>query len=153
MKVAPQPRQFSQTASFSAQLARHVAANPFRFIALRTLSFHGNSLLFSFQHLTHSFPSHGTRPSNSSRFSNFHFQFSRFSVRLLSAVNCRLSTRISLSSFFATLTNSLSRKSCVCHSYANTGGGTYFFPIWNSLATPRFLQYNPPAPLRGSRVR
>jgi hypothetical protein len=53
-------------------------------------------------------------------------------VYSLSTLNCRLSTRFSLSSFFATLTNSVPRKSIVCHSYENTRGGTYLFPIRNS---------------------
>jgi hypothetical protein len=113
------------TSSFPHQPVCNSPTNPFRFIALHTLSFDGNSLPFSFQQLTHSFPSHGTGPSpqpNShfqiSNSPNFEFRFSSF-VRLLS-------------SFFATLTNSGSRNSFICHSYENTGGGTNLFPFRNS---------------------
>ena len=154
MEVAAQPRQFPNpqpTSSFAHQRVFSAAANSFQFIALRTLSSNGNSLAFSFQQLPHSLLSHGTGPSFRSRFSNFHFPMSNFSLcfHFLSTVSCQLSTRISLSSFFATLTNSASRKSCICHSYENTGGGTKLFPIWNSLATPPFLQYNPPRSTQG----
>jgi hypothetical protein len=30
------------------------------------------------------------------------------------------------------LPSSVSRKSCICHSYENTGGVGVFFPLWNS---------------------
>jgi hypothetical protein len=149
---------FAHEADFSA------AANPFRFIALHTPSDDGDSLLVSFQEVTHSFPSHGTGCSAPP---NFHFQISNF-TRLLSPV-------------FATLTNFTSRKSIVCHSYENahpirmrvlserqrvdgplakfnachsykmcayksiichsyenTGGGTRLFPLWNSVPSTSF---------------
>jgi hypothetical protein len=56
------------TPSFPHQPVSTVAANPFQFIVLHTLSSDGNSLLPSFQQLTHSFPSHGTRHPSSPRF-------------------------------------------------------------------------------------
>jgi hypothetical protein len=129
------------TSSFPHQPVCNSPTNPFRFIALHTLFSDGNSLPSSFQQLTHSFPSHGTRPSPQPNFhppiSNFPLLLSRAhaersQVHLLSAVNCRLSTRFFLSSFFATLTDSNSRNSFICHSYENTGGGTHLFPFWNS---------------------
>jgi hypothetical protein len=121
MKVAAQPERSSnppRISRFAHQTGLSAATNPFQFIALRTPSDDGISLLLSFQEATHSFPSHGTGPCASSRFSNFHFPISNFS-RLLSLV-------------FATLTDSTSRKSFTCHSYENSGGGTQFFPLWNS---------------------
>ena len=72
-------------------------ANPFRFIALRTLAPDGNSLPFSFQQVTHSLPSHGTGA-------------------LSSPQSCSPITPL-----FVTLADSTSRKPFVCHSYANTG--------------------------------
>ena len=48
------------TPSFPHQPIFTASTNPFQFIALHTLSIDGNSLLFSFQQLTHSFPCHGT---------------------------------------------------------------------------------------------
>ena len=89
-------------------------ANSLRFSSLRTLLPDANSLLFSFQQIAHSFSSHGTRPSASPYFA---FRVSNFGR--------------SLSSFFATLTDSFSRNSFICHSYKNTGGGTHLFPLWN----------------------
>jgi hypothetical protein len=83
MKVSAQPNHPSLTASFP----HHPEPNPFRFITFPTLSSHGNSLLFPFQQITHSFLSHGTGPSAPSI---FEFRFSNL--------------RRSLSSFFATLT-------------------------------------------------
>ena len=35
-----------------------------------------------------------------------------------------------------TLPSSVSRKSCICHSYENTGGVGVFFPFWNEFAPP-----------------
>ena len=107
------------TSSFSHRRGFTAPSNPFRFIALHTLFSHGNFLPSSFQQVTHSFPSHGTGPSAPSQFSNSHFQISHFS-RCLSLV-------------FATLTNSHSCKSCICHSYENTGVA----PISSHFGTPR----------------
>jgi hypothetical protein len=104
--------------SFPHQPVPSVSTNPFRFIGLHTLSHNGNSLPSSFQQLTHSFPSHGTRPSLSPV---FEFRISNFG-RPLSLV-------------FATLTNSRARKSCICHSYENTGVA----PISSQFGTPRVL--------------
>src|SRR5713101_1372344 len=36
-----------------------------------------------------------------------------------------------------TLPSSVSRKSCICHSYENTGGVGVFFPFWNSSLPTR----------------
>jgi hypothetical protein len=95
------------TSSFPHQPVFTASTNPFRFIALHALSSHGYPLPSSFHQLTHSFPSHGTRPSTSSEFSSFYFPISIFPRPL--------------SSFFATLTDSASRNSFVCNSYKNTG--------------------------------
>jgi hypothetical protein len=124
MKLAARPYQFSnpsRTSSFSHQPIFNVPTNPFRLIALHTLSSDGKSLAISFQQLAHSFLSHGTGPSTPSI---FELRFSNLSR--------------SLSPFFATLTNSASCNPFICHSYENTGGGTHLFPLWNSLR-PCFL--------------
>jgi hypothetical protein len=113
------------TSSFPHQPVFTFATNPFRFIALHTLFHNGISLLSSFHKLTHSLPSHGTRPPLEP---NFHSPISNSPI-----LEFRFSSfDRSLSSFFATLTNSVPRKSIVCHSYKNTRGGTYLFPIRNS---------------------
>ncbi len=52
-----------------------------------------------------------------------------------------------------TLPSSVSCKSCVCHSYENTGGVGVFFPFWNSSLSicqpsnlPRFQRLLDPSP-------
>ena len=61
---------------FSRKNVFSAPANPFRFIRLRTPSSDGNPLLFSFQQITHSFPSHGTGPLVPARLSTLHFPVS-----------------------------------------------------------------------------
>ena len=102
---APAASWHPAPSSFSHQPLFNTSANPFRFIALHTLSSDGNSLPFSFQPLTHSFPSHGTRTSPSS-----HFQFS-----------------ISAKSFSYRTYKKRVRNLCICRTYKNIGLITSLF--------------------------
>jgi hypothetical protein len=62
-------------------------------------------------------------------FLKFHFNFS-----LLSPFITRHSPFFSSFPFMRlrTLSFSVSRKSCICHSYENTGGVPELFPVWNA---------------------
>jgi hypothetical protein len=78
MEVAAQPHLFSQaqpTSSFPHPPVFTITSNSFRFINLHTLSPDGNSLLFSFQELTHTFLSHGTGYPRQAGFPLSIFQF------------------------------------------------------------------------------
>lgn len=93
------------TSSFPHQPIFAAATNPFQFKALRTLLSHENSLLFSFQELTHSLPSHGTGyPAPS-----------------------RLRLSISAKSFIYRTCKIIARNSFLCRTYKNKGLITLLF--------------------------
>jgi hypothetical protein len=127
VKVTPhshQPLSSHPTHSFSHQTSITARINSFRFSTLRTLSPDGISLLFSFQQITHSFPSHGTgHPVRSS----FHLQCFRFFGSL--TVGCKLSTVNSHSakSFIYRTCKKSVRKSFGCRTYRNKGLITLLF--------------------------